>query len=123
MDREGERKRTVAEVSKLIADIETRGHNYPWDEPIGSLLTGWAVSGIEMARSRFRRFGGTAGTRGRDEKGGCQVKKSEAASTDARSEDGPTRMSAEAPVMGVEQRGRVVPVVSVVNSVGRMSRR
>ena len=63
MNREGERKRTIDEVSKLKADIKTRGHNYLWEEPIGSLLTGWVVSGIEMARARFRRFGGTAGTR------------------------------------------------------------
>ena len=63
MNREGERKRTIDEVSKLNADIKTRGHNYLWEEPTGSLLTGWVVSGIEMARARFRRFGGTAGTR------------------------------------------------------------
>jgi hypothetical protein len=63
VNREGERKRTIVEVSKLRADIRTRGHNYPWDEPIGSLLIGWAVSGIEMARARFSRSGGTAGTR------------------------------------------------------------
>jgi hypothetical protein len=50
------------------------------------------------------------------------VKKSEAKSTDARPEDGPARTSYEASVMDVEQRGRVVPVESAVNSVRRMSR-
>jgi hypothetical protein len=50
------------------------------------------------------------------------VKKSEAQSTDARPEDGPTRTSDEASVMDVEQRGRVVPVESMVNSFRRMSR-
>jgi hypothetical protein len=56
-----------------------------------------------------------------DAKGACQVKKSEAQSTDAGFEDGPTRMSVDAPVMGAEQRGRVVPVASWVNSSGRMN--
>lgn len=32
-----------------ITDIKTGGDNYPRDEPIGSLLTGWVVSGIEVA--------------------------------------------------------------------------
>jgi len=31
------------------ADIKTGGDNYPRDEPTGSLLTGWVVSGIEVA--------------------------------------------------------------------------
>jgi hypothetical protein len=30
--REGERKRTVAEVSKLSGDVETRGTPKPWDK-------------------------------------------------------------------------------------------
>ena len=30
-----------------------------WDKLIGSLLTGWAVPGIEMARARFRLQHGT----------------------------------------------------------------
>jgi hypothetical protein len=53
----------IVEVSKLTADIETGGRSYPPDESIGNLLTGWAVSGIEVARTRFRRFGGTAAAR------------------------------------------------------------
>ena len=63
------------------------------------------------------------GNSARDAKGACQVTKSEAQSTDARAEDGPTRMSVEAPVMGAEQRGRVVPVASRVNSLRRMNPR
>ena len=43
--------------------------------------------------------------------------------SNARTEDGPTRLSVEAPVMGVEQRGRVVPVVSRANSLRRMNPR
>lgn len=50
-----------------------------------------------------------------------QVNKSEAASTDAWFEDGPTRRSVEAAVMVAEQRGRVVPVGAHVNFPGRMS--
>ena len=50
-----------------------------------------------------------------------QVNKSEAASTDARFEDGPTRISVEAAVIAVEQRGRVIPVDARVNSLWRMS--
>jgi len=105
-----------------LDDIKTGGHNYSRNERIGRLLTGWGVSGIEMARSRFRRFGGTAGTRNGDVKGACQVKKSEALSTNARFEGGPTRMSVEGPVMGMEQRGRIVPVAPASNLVKRMSR-
>jgi hypothetical protein len=88
-NREGEYKRTIVKVSKLSDDIKTGGHKHPRDKPIGNLFTGWAVSGIEMARARFRHFKGTVGTVGtqyRDVKGGRQVKKSEMKSTDARIE-------------------------------------
>lgn len=56
-----------------------------------------------------------------DAKGACQVKKSEALSTEARFGDGPTRMSDEVSVMDAERRGRVVLVTSVVNFFGRMN--
>ena len=62
------------------------------------------------------------GNSDRDAKRACQAKKSKALSTDARFEGGPTRRSDEAAVMDAEQRGRVVPVVSLVNSSGRMNR-
>jgi hypothetical protein len=75
-----------------------------------------------MARARFRRFSGTAGTRLRDAKGDSQVKKSEIESTNARTEGGQARSSDDAPVMGVERRGQVALVESPVNSLGRMSR-
>jgi hypothetical protein len=94
----------------------------PGMSPSESLLTGWAVSGIEMARARSRRFSGTAGTRDRDVKGESQVKKSKAESTDARAEDGPTRSSVEASVMGAERRGRIASVELRANFFGRMSR-
>jgi hypothetical protein len=63
----------------------------PGMSPSENLLTGWMVSGIEMARARFRRFSGTAGTRYRDVKEESQVKKSETESTNARAKDGPIR--------------------------------
>jgi len=90
--------------------------------PSDILLTGWAVSGVEVARARFRRVHGTAGTRARDAKGRSQAMKSEAASTDARSGGGSPRSSVEATVIVVERRGRVVPAEPRVNSpFGRMS--
>ena len=61
------------------------------------------------------------GNSNRDVKERGQVNKSEAASTDARSEDGPTCISVEAAVIAVEQRGRVIPVEARVNSLWRMS--
>lgn len=74
-NREGEHKQIIVQVSKLKTDIKTGGHNYPRDKSIGNLLTGWMVSGIEMARARLRHFNGTEGTRIHDAKGEHQVKK------------------------------------------------
>jgi hypothetical protein len=49
---EGERKRSTDDVSKRsIDDIETRPERTAWDEPGGSLPTGQAVSGMEVARA------------------------------------------------------------------------
>lgn len=119
--REGEYKRTIVKVSKLTDDIKTGGHNYPRDKLIGNLFTGWAVSGIEMARARFRRFNGTVGTQHRDVKGGRQVKKSEMQSTDARVEDGLPRSSDDVSVMDAERRGRVASADPWANFFGRMN--
>jgi hypothetical protein len=52
-----------------LDDIKTGDVMLPRDEPIGNLLTGWVVSGIEMARTRFWLLDGTAGTCVCDEKG------------------------------------------------------
>ena len=38
-------------VESPIDDIKTGEVLLPRDKPIGNLLTGWAVSGIEMARA------------------------------------------------------------------------
>ena len=49
---EGERKRSTDDVSKRsMDDIETRPERTAWDEPGGSLPTGQAVSGMEVARA------------------------------------------------------------------------
>jgi hypothetical protein len=94
-------------VENQIGDIKTGARLQLRDKSIGSLLIGWTVSGIEMARVRFRLFCGTAGTRDCDAKGDGQEKKIEAQSTDAQRGGGPTCMSVEEPVMGLERRARI----------------
>ena len=39
--------------------IETGVQSLPWDEPGGCLLTGQVVTGVKVARARFRRRHGT----------------------------------------------------------------
>lgn len=90
-----------------LDDIKTEDGEFSRDEPIGNLFTGWAVSGIEMARAQFRLFCGTAGTCSCNAKGDGQEKKIKALSTEVQHRDGPICMSAEAAVMAAEQRGRV----------------
>lgn len=62
---------------KGLDDIKTGEVMLPRDKPIGNLLTGWAVSGIERARSRFGLLCGTAGTCNPDDKGEGQEKPSQ----------------------------------------------
>jgi hypothetical protein len=95
-------------VESVLDDIKTGEVMLPRDEPIRNLFTGWAVSGIEMARARFRLLCGTAGT--------CAVMLRETVkrsqlktqSTNAQHRGGPTRSSVERSVMGLEPRSRVV---------------
>jgi hypothetical protein len=54
-----------------------------WDKCIGNLFTGCAVSGVEMARARFRLSYGTVGTCDVDAKGDSQAHQRETKSTDA----------------------------------------
>jgi len=77
--------------------------------------------GVKVARVRFRRVCGTAGTRSRDAKGRNQVKKSKVASTDARREGVSIYSSDEVSVMGKERRNRVVLVNVLANSLLRMN--
>ena len=44
---------------KRIDDIETRVQLLPWDKSGGCLFTGQMVSGVKVARARFRRQCGT----------------------------------------------------------------
>ena len=55
-------------VESTLNDIKTGEVLLPRDKPIGNLFTGWAVSGIEMARVRSGLLCGTAGTCGCDVK-------------------------------------------------------
>ncbi len=90
-----------------LDDIKTGDGKVSRDEPIGYLFTGWAMSGIKMARAQFRLFCGTAGTCRCNAKGDGQEKKIEALSTKVQHRDGPICMSVETAVMAVEQRDRV----------------
>jgi hypothetical protein len=50
VEQRDERKRTTAEASKrLLGDIKTGSCIVAWEESSGSLLTGWVVSGVEVA--------------------------------------------------------------------------
>ena len=60
-----------------LADIRTGEVMLPRDKLIGNLLTGWAVSGIEMARTRSGLLCRTAGTWCCDVKGAGREKKIE----------------------------------------------
>ena len=95
-------------VETVLDDIKTGEVMLLRDEPIGNLLTGWVVSGIEMARARFGLLCGTAGT--------CAVMLRETVkrsnlktqSTNAQRRGGLTRSSAERSVMDREPRSQVV---------------
>ena len=106
-------------VERALDDIKTGEVMLPRDEPTGNLFTGWAVSGIEMARARFGLLCGTAGT--------CVVMLRETVkrsnlktqSTEAQRRGGPTRSSVEGSVMDLEQRSRVVLPKSSSTCKGR----
>ena len=106
-------------VENILDDIKTGVFMLLRDEPIGNLFTGWAVSGIEMARARFGLLCGTAGT--------CVVMLRETVkrsnlktqSTDAQRRGGPTYSSVEGSVMDLEPRSRVVLPKSSSTQMGR----
>src|ERR1039458_7226589 len=121
VSQEGERKRTTDDVSKEKGDVETGNALESRDESGGSLLTAQMASGVEVARAWLRLLHGTwepvaptgrlasgawMGLRlvahGRSpSSGNC-----EGLSTGAGHRGGPSRSSAEGPVMGLERRGR-----------------
>jgi len=87
-----------------------------WDEPGGYLFTAPAASGVKRARARSRLLHGTgepvvlespcwqARGGGRSSSGRNRKRQS----TGPGHGDGPSRSSDEAPVMGVERRGRAI---------------
>ena len=106
-------------VENVLDDIKTGVFLLLRGKSIGNLLTGWAVSGIEMARARFGLLCGTART--------CAVMLREtvkrshlkAQSTDAQRRGGPTRSSVEGSVMDLEPRSRIVLPKSSPTWIGR----
>ena len=106
-------------VESALDDIKTGEVILPRDEPIGNLLTGWAVSGIEMARARFGLLCGTAGTCAGMLREPVKRNNLKTQSTDAQRRGGPTHSSVEGPVMGLEPRSRVVLPKSSSTREGR----
>lgn len=86
-------------------DVKTEGESLSREESGRHLTTAQAASGIEAARTRFRRMCGTwePVTAMLREPGKGKPPKS--LSTEAQYRDGATRSSAEGPVMGLERRG------------------
>lgn len=95
-------------VERALDDIKTGGVVQLRDKLIGNLFTGWAMSGIEMARSRFGLSCGTAGTCTAMSREKAKKSNFKAQSTKALHRDGPACSSDEWPVMGLEPRSRVV---------------
>jgi len=106
-------------VENILDDIKTGVFLLLRDKPIGNLLTGWAVSGIEMARARFGLLCGTART--------CVVmlrkpvkrRHLKTQSTDAQRRGGPAHSSVEGSVIDLEPRSRVVLPKSSSTQMGR----
>jgi hypothetical protein len=130
MSQEGERKRTTDDVSKDKGDVETGDALEPRDESGGSLLTAQVASGVEVARAWFGLLHGTwepVAPTGRPASGAVVGLRSVAhgrspssgnckgLSTGAGHRGGPSRSSAEGPVMGPERRGRIVRACLAVN--------
>jgi hypothetical protein len=120
-DREGERERTAEDVSKQVDDIGTGAVKWRRDEPGGCPSIGQVVSGMEAARVRCAASTRNVGRRlsmllsGAK---GCEIARGSASrdgnrgslSTDATRAGGPARSSGEAPVTGVERRGRLIKI-------------
>ena len=95
-------------VESDLDDIKTGGVMLLRDKPIGNLLTGWAVSGIEMARARFGLLCGTAGACAVMLRETAKRSQLKAQSADAQRRGGLTRSSVERSVMGLEPRSQIV---------------
>ena len=95
-------------VESPIDDIKTGEVLLPRDKPIGCLLTGWAVSGIEMARAWSGLLCGTAGTCVAMLRETAKKSPFKAQSTEAQRRGGLTHCSDEESVMDLEPRSQVV---------------
>ena len=97
-----------------IDDIETGENKSFREEPGGCPSIGQAVSGMQAARARTAAPARNVGRRamtlpprvGGDRE--CPEAETEGLSTVAWHAGGPARSSGEAPVMGVERRGRLI---------------
>jgi hypothetical protein len=95
-------------VETSLDDTKTGEVMLPRDKPIGSLLTGWAVSGIEMARAWSGLLCGTAGTCAAMLRETVKRNNLKAQSTKAPRRGGLTHSSDEGSVMDLEPRSQVV---------------
>lgn len=95
-------------VETSLDDIKTGEVMLLRDKPIGNLLTGWAVSGIEMARAWSGLLCGTAGTCAAMLRETAKKSPFKAQSTEAQRRDGLTHSSDEGSVMDLEPRSQVV---------------
>ena len=95
-------------VESALDDIKTGEVMLLRDKPIGNLLTGWAVSGIEMARAWSGLLCGTAGTCVAMLRETAKNSPFKAQSTEAQHRDRLTRSSDEGSVMDLEPRSQSV---------------
>lgn len=109
-------------VESPLDDIKTGGIGIPRDKSIGNPV--YWVGGVRRKDGviSIQALQWNCGNSNDNAKGEDQVKKSKIESTEVSFEDGPICSSAEAPVMGVERRDRVVPADFPVNFVWRMNR-
>ena len=86
------------------------------EEPDGCLLIGLVVSGMKVARARSGLHNGTGELLDAKQRSSWVEVDRERGSTPVACQEGGTpRSSGEAPVMGVERRGRVVGFRSTIN--------
>jgi len=95
-------------VESALDDIKTGEVMLPRDKSIGNLLTGWMVSGIEMARAWSGLLCGTAGTYAAMSRETAKNSPFKAPSTEAQRRDGLTHSSDEGSVMDLEPRSQIV---------------
>jgi len=98
---------TLEDASITIRVVKTRGGPHPWDQSVGSLMTGRATAGVQRAGDGHRLSRGTAGTRFWMPREKHKRRTPQGESTEAEIWVGSANSSDESPVMGLERRGRV----------------